>query len=222
MNEILNLVLDSTLITLHQLSSASLLQGFLCIILLVSALMVSISSNPVESVLFLVLTFLTGGILLMAFLSEFFGITVIIIYVGAIAVLFLFVIMMLNIKDYSVFFDSSDYFTNHFTQPIILFINACYILSLLSAFFIIKVGFLYTKPAYLVDAFSIDSLNNIEVLGQVLYNYYVECFLLAGFVLLVALITSIVLTLTFNHVKKGQQIPNRQLARSDKFLSFFN
>jgi len=64
----------------------------------------------------------------------------------------------------------------------------------------------------------IDTLNNIDVLGQVLYNYFVVCFLLAGFILLISLIGSIVLTINFAGTKKTQQVL-RQLSRSETFLS---
>lgn len=64
-----------------------------------------------------------------------------------------------------------------------------------------------------------DSLNNIDVMGQTIYNYYLICFLLAGFILLIALIGSIVLTLNFNNIEETQNV-NKQLARSDKFVSF--
>jgi hypothetical protein len=66
----------------------------------------------------------------------------------------------------------------------------------------------------------IDDLNNIDVMGQFLFNYYFVCFLLAGLILLIALIGSIVLTLRFNHSEEGQLV-NRQLSRTDNFLSFF-
>ena len=65
-----------------------------------------------------------------------------------------------------------------------------------------------------------DKLNNIDVIGQVLYNYFISCFLLAGLVLLIALIGAIVLTLRFNSVKKSQLV-SRQLSRTDNFLTFF-
>lgn len=66
----------------------------------------------------------------------------------------------------------------------------------------------------------IDSLNNIDVMGQVLFNYFLICFLLAGIILLIALIGAIVLTLRFNNTEKGQFV-NRQLARTDNFLAFY-
>ncbi len=201
---------------LYSISSISILQIILCASLLISAIMVNLSSNPVESVLFLVLTFITSGILLMALLSEFFGITVIIIYVGAIAVLFLFVIMMLNIKDYNLGSNSS-----LFQSKVAKFCLSSSLLYLISVFFGYKTEDVFSTVQIKQDLFLVDQLDNIEVLGQVLYNYYIECFLIAGLLLLVALIGAIVLTLTYSNTKKGQQLPNRQLSRSDKFLSFF-
>jgi NADH-quinone oxidoreductase subunit J len=67
----------------------------------------------------------------------------------------------------------------------------------------------------------IDNLNSIDVLGQCLYNYYLTCFLLAGLILLVAMVGAIVLTLSFTSVRKNE-LPVRQMSRSDKFLAFFN
>jgi NADH-quinone oxidoreductase subunit J len=66
----------------------------------------------------------------------------------------------------------------------------------------------------------LDNVNNIDVLGQVLFDYYLICFLLAGILLLIALVGCIVLTLKFNNVEESQNV-NRQLSRSDNFLSFF-
>lgn len=202
---------------LSSISSISILQIILCASLLISAIMVNLASNPVESVLFLVLTFITSGILLMALLSEFFGITVIIIYVGAIAVLFLFVIMMLNIKDYNLENTTSSFFQNKLAK----FCLCSSLLYFISVFFGSKTEGVFSSVNSKTDLFMVDQLDNIEVLGQVLYNYYIECFLIAGLLLLVALLGSIVLTLTYSNTKKGQQLPNRQLSRSDKFLSFF-
>ena len=74
-----------------------------------------------------------------------------------------------------------------------------------------------TTKTYL---YSFDSFNNIDTLGQSLYNFYLVCFLLCGLVLLVALVGSIVLTLKFNRIQKTQA-PYRQLARADNFLTYF-
>ena len=66
----------------------------------------------------------------------------------------------------------------------------------------------------------LDSLSSIDVLGQSLYNYYLLCFLLAGLILLVAMIGAIVLTLNFRSHRKNELV-SRQLSRSDNFLAFF-
>jgi len=202
---------------LYSISNVSILQVIFCTILLISAIMVNISENPVESVLFLVLTFITSGILLMTFLSEFFGIIVIIIYVGAIAVLFLFVIMMLNIKSSTFEFSISPLFQSKISK-FCLFSSVLYFISI---YFTSKTTTIFSKVSFNKSPFLLDSIDNIQSLGQVLYNYYLECFLIAGLLLLVALIGSIVLTLNYNNIKKGQQLPDRQLSRTDRFLSFF-
>ncbi len=202
---------------LYSISNVSILQVIFCAILLISAIMVNLAENPVESVLFLVLTFITSGIILMTFLSEFFGILVIIIYVGAIAVLFLFVIMMLNIKSTTFEFSISPSFQNKISK-FCLFSSVLYFISI---YFTSKTNTIFSQGSFIKSSFLLDYFDNMKSLGQVLYNYYLECFLIAGLLLLVALIGSIVLTLNYNNTKKGQQLPDRQLSRSDRFLSFF-
>lgn len=185
--------------------------------MLLSGFLVSFSTNPIESVLFLILTFCNAAAILFIFNAEFLGLTFIIIYVGAIAVLFLFVIMMLNIKN---------------TDGLAHKYNVMLVLADFSlAYFFVFLAFLVTKKVFsqqenflLVHENNlltlIDSLNNIDILGQFLYNYYLVCFLLAGLILLIALVGSIVLTLRFDSSQKNQ-LASRQLARTDKFLSFF-
>jgi len=196
--------------------SISMFQILLSLCLLTSALLVSLSSNPVESVLFLVLTFIISGMMLMMLFSEFFGIALIIIYVGAVAVLFLFVIMMLNIKDLN---NNAQVFINLFKTKLQAF---CVIVCLLYSFFVVFVhgtGETFSKTESNQNIFLVDNLDGIVVLGQVLYNYYIDCFLLAGLILLVSLLGSISLTLTYNNNKK-LALANKQLSRSSKFLSF--
>jgi NADH-quinone oxidoreductase subunit J len=175
------------------------------------------SINPVESVLFLILAFCNAAAILFLFHSEFLGLTFIIIYVGAIAVLFLFVIMMLNIKN------KTDDKANSKWVSYFLYFSFSYLIFTLIFFFIRKTFnkdsfFLTEQPFDMV--LLVDNLNNIDVMGQVLFNYFLVCFLLAGLILLIALIGAIVLTLRFNNSEEAQLV-NRQLARTDNFLSFF-
>ncbi len=194
------------------------LHSILCLLILLSGLMVAFSANPIESVLFLILTFFNAGAILFLFNSEFFGLILIIVYVGAIAVLFLFVIMMLNIKIYE------NVFVTFFTKNIrnsILVLFTVYLVSVTLFVFLKSIFNAGRTPLESSnDVLIFDSLNNIDVLGQVLYNYYLSGFLVAGLILLVALVGSIVLTLRFNRAPK-KQMTSRQLARTDNFLAFF-
>jgi len=190
----------------------TLIHFFFSILLIISSVLVFISKNPVHSVLFLILTFCNASGILFLFNAEFLGLVFLIIYVGAIAVLFLFVVMMLNVKVYK----TSDIFFSLFFGGFILIVQTFLILEKTFSNSIFWVGNLpYTFENYL------DALNSIDVVGQGLYNYYLICFLLAGLVLLVAMIGAIALTLNFSSERKNEFVP-RQLARSDNFLAFFN
>lgn len=201
------------------------LHMMLCASLLFTALEVSLSINPVHSVLYLVLTFCQAGAILIVFNTDFFGIISVVIYVGAIAILFLFVIMMLSIKSQQ----SQNYknvaIVKHFEEYRILYLITFvymignFLYSVVKTFFQNDFEIFYNSNL-IFDFKNVDSFNNIDVLGQVLYNYYSICFLVGGIILLIALLGCIVLTLKFSEIKKNQ-LSNRQLARSDKFLSFF-
>jgi NADH-quinone oxidoreductase subunit J len=192
-------------------------------LMVASSLLVVLSTNPVESVLYLILTFCNAGVILFLFNLEFFGLVFIIIYVGAVAVLFLFVIMMLNIKLHSSFFGS------------LTLKNVLLCLFLLVLVYIFLINFYLNVFAAMPSLFSMilinnqdtsfntmfDTFYNIDVLGQVFYNYYLIYLPLAGFILLISLVGVIVLTLQFNKPKKTQ-IDFKQLSRTDDFVSFFN
>jgi NADH-quinone oxidoreductase subunit J len=191
------------------------LHSFLCFLLVFCGASVSSSVNSIESILFLILTFFNSAILLFFFHADFLGLVFIIVYVGAIAVLFLFVIMMLNVK------------VGEKTNS---FIN----LNVVLIFILIHLGGLFLSFGWKIfsldndsilffrnyeKSYFFDTLYNIDVLGQALYNHYLVCFLLAGLILLIALIGAIVLTLRFNTVQKTQSV-FRQLSRTDNILSF--
>jgi NADH-quinone oxidoreductase subunit J len=186
---------------------------FLTFLFILSGLLVLISDNPVHSVLFLILTFCNASAILFLFKVEFLGLIFIIIYVGAIAVLFLFVVMMLNVKVFSVL--------NILYLP---FIVLGIFVLLVQIFFVVEKAFFGYNTINDLTPFHfenmLDNLNNIDVLGQGLYNYFLVCFLLAGLILLVAMVGAIVLTLNFSSQRKNELV-YRQLSRSDNFLSFF-
>jgi NADH-quinone oxidoreductase subunit J len=180
------------------------------IILIFSCVLVFLADNTVHSVLFLILAFFNSSILLFVLNIEFLGVIFIIIYVGAIAVLFLFIIMMLSNKIFSLNFKL--YYILYF------FFAYCFFKSV---FYILKETFLFSKEENmysLLPLFLIDNLNILNIQGQMLFNYHNSSFLLAGFVLLVGIVGSIVLSLNFNN-KYENQLTYRQLSRSEK--SFF-
>jgi len=178
--------------------------------LIVCSCLVFFSYNPVNSVLFLILSFVNAASILILFNVDFLGILFIIIYVGAIAVLFLFVVMMLNVKIFI--------FNQNFLLPFFLILSF-FIFGLL--FTTLKTVFFDLTVAELEKSFLyFDSLSNIDVFGQSLYNNYLPCFLIAGLILLVAMIGAIILTLNFSSGRKNELV-FRQLSRSDNFLKFF-
>ena len=184
---------------------------FLFIILsLISAFFVVLLRNAVHSVLFLVLTFFNISCLLLLLGAEFFSFLLIIVYVGAIAVLFLFVIMMLNIKFNALL--SSFYTILPLTLILIfIFFNKFYL--------VLNTTDLLRFCSYNIEWVSwLEEKNvnsNIVVIGNVLYSYYSFLFLTAGLVLLVAMIGAIVLTMHYKASLKAQVI-ELQLIRSSK------
>ena len=159
------------------------------IIAVISAIMVTVSKNTVHSVFFLILDFISISCLFIMIGAEFLGMIMLIVYVGAVAVLFLFVVMMLNVAQQKNQWFASEASSGHI--PVGLIISVIIFFEL-----IIVIGGWKYKP----DLFDIDnSVNNFSVsnthsLGQVLYTDYIHVFQLSGMILLVAMIGAIVLT----------------------------
>ena len=159
------------------------------LITVVSAIMVTISKNTVHSVFFLILNFITVSCLFIMIGAEFLGMIMLIVYVGAVAVLFLFVVMMLNVaqEENTLFKSSSD--GKHI--PIGLLISLIIFFEI-----IIVIGGWKYKPD-LLNSISLNissELTNTHSLGYVLYTNYIHLFQLSGMILLVAMIGAIVLT----------------------------
>lgn len=163
-----------------------------------SAFMVVTSRNPVHSVLFLILAFVNAAGLFMLLGAEFLAMLLIVVYVGAVAVLFLFVVMMLDV-DFA-----------EFRQG---FLNYLPIGALIGLIFAVEL--LLVVGAWVIDPQIVKApvaaipagITNTEALGRVLYTQYVYYFQAAGLVLLVAMIGAIVLTLRDRPGIKRQNIP---------------
>jgi NADH-quinone oxidoreductase subunit J len=173
-------------------------------ILVASAVMVIASRNPVHSVLFLIMAFVNASGLFVLMGAEFLAMILVVVYVGAVAVLFLFVIMMLDVD----FAELREGFLEYL--PIGLVIGGIFMVELL----LVAGGWVINpSTAKTITAAIPANVSNTEALGLVLYTKYIHYFQLAGMVLLVAMIGAIVLTLRHKAYVKRQDI-NVQNART--------
>lgn len=169
---------------------------------LLSALMVISSSNPVHSVFFLILAFFNAAGLFILLGAELIAMMLVIVYVGAVAVLFLFVVMMLNINFIKMKEGFMKYLPVGMMVAVLLFVEIFFVLYTSSE----KIPVLNSVPK---------NITNAEAIGRVLYTDYIYLFQLAGIVLLVAMIGAIVLTHRQREGVKKQSI-SKQIARNKK------
>ncbi|MEX2201821.1 MAG: NADH-quinone oxidoreductase subunit J [Dongiaceae bacterium] len=174
-------------------------------VLLASAIMVIAARNPVHSVLFLILAFFNAAGLFVLVGAEFLAMILVIVYVGAVAVLFLFVVMMLDIN----FSELREGFLNYL--PVGALVGLILVVELL----MVLGTWIVSPEAGGVSAVPMpppDQVTNTEALGAVVYTGYFYLFQAAGLVLLVAMIGAIVLTLRKREGVRKQSI-RRQIAR---------
>ncbi len=167
----------------------SLFFYFFSIITVFSAIMVTISKNTIYSVFFLILVFVSVSILFIMIGAEFLGMIMLIVYVGAVAVLFLFVVMMLNIVEQVTKRSSRKGFINYISVGSI--VGVIIFLELL----VVIGGWKYKGTFIPLSDININvDLSNTHVLGNILYTDYIHLFQIAGMILLVAMIGAITLT----------------------------
>ena len=153
-------------------------------IIILSSIGVISSKNPVYAVLYLILAFLNSAILFLFLNAEFLAMLLIVVYVGAVAVLFLFVVMMLNIRQEEKTIKFQKY------TPFTLFIFSIVFIELSYVFFI--------DDKYLINLSNKENLslnNNPVSLGNILYTEYALLFQMSGIILFVAMIGAIILTM---------------------------
>ena len=171
-------------------------------VLLASAVMVIAARNPVHSVLFLILAFVSASGLFILMGAEFLAMILVVVYVGAVAVLFLFVVMMLDV-DFAAL-----------KKGILQYMPLAFIIGVIVAIeLILVVGGWTAKPGVAPKA--AEAVSNTHALGRVLYTDYVYFFQAAGLILLTAMIGAIVLTLHHKPGVKRQNIAD-QNARDRK------
>jgi NADH-quinone oxidoreductase subunit J len=174
-------------------------------VLIASGVMVIAARNPVHSVLFLILAFFNAAALFLLLGAEFLALILVIVYVGAVAVLFLFVVMMLDINFVELRRGFLQYLPIGFTIGVILAIELVFVFGAWAV--APNVGAVIAAPLPQAAAVS-----NTQALGALLYTRYIYAFQAAGMVLLVAMIGAIVLTLRARPGVRRQRI-SEQVAR---------
>ncbi|HEY3799594.1 MAG TPA: NADH-quinone oxidoreductase subunit J [Caulobacteraceae bacterium] len=177
----------------------------LSLVLLVSAMAVIVARSPVHSVLFLITAFFSAAGLFVLMGAEFLAMLLVIVYVGAVAVLFLFVVMMLDVD----FAALKEGFARYL--PIGGVVAGVLAIEMATVAVTVAQGGAAAKNA--LPAASIVGVSNAETIGRVLYTQYVYYFQAAGLVLLVAMIGAIVLTLQHKPYARRQSVAD-QVART--------
>ena len=180
-------------------------------ITIASAVMVITTRNPVHSVLFLILAFFNSAGLFVLMGAEFLAMILVVVYVGAVAVLFLFVVMMLDIN----YAELKEGFIKYL--PIGALIGAILLIELIvviGAWALVPAA----EPAPAATAAE-DALTNTEALGQLIYTEYVYLFQAAGLILLVAMIGAIVLTLRERAGVRRQRVADQVGRQRDEVVA---
>tara|TARA_R100000365_G_C2744618_1_gene73396 strand:+ start:1154 stop:1747 length:594 start_codon:yes stop_codon:yes gene_type:complete len=173
----------------------------IALVVLVSALSVIMARNPVHSVLWLILAFFSSAGLLVLIGAEFLAMLLVVVYVGAVAVLFLFVVMMLDVDFVELKQGTLRYW------PFAVLVGVIF-----AAEIVLATVFGTTTNASTFDA-SPGAATNTEAIGKVMYTQYLLLFQMAGIILLVAMIGAIVLTLRHRPETKRQNIAKQTSRR---------
>ena len=175
-------------------------------LLIAAAAMVIFARNPVHSVLWLIVAFFNAAGLMVLVGAEFIAMLLVIVYVGAVAVLFLFVVMMLDID----FAELRAGFVKN--VPLGLMLAVVLVAELVLGIGAYRAGAVKLGTPDAGATIVVDSVPNIEAIGQLLYTKYIFLFESAGLILLVAMVGAIVLTHRKSHGTKGQNV-SRQVQR---------
>jgi NADH-quinone oxidoreductase subunit J len=161
--------------------------------------MIIISKNAITSVLYLISVFLLSSLCFLLLGAEFLSVLLIIIYIGAISILFLFVIMMLNLRIVEVYNSIINYFPIGCLMGLIFYINIIYLIKQDFNFFsiyyinnnLLELGILSNNLIY--------SYNNLYLIGDLLYNFYGYLLIYVALILLLAMVGAMVITLDSNY-----------------------
>ena len=192
----------------------SLFFYFFSTIAVFAAIMVTVSRNTVYSVFFLILVFISISILFIMIGAEFLGMIMLIVYVGAVAVLFLFVVMMLNITEQLTKRSSRKGLINNISVGSI--VGVIIFLELL----VVVGGWKYKGTFVPLSAINLNlDISNTHALGNILYTDYIHLFQISGMILLVAMIGAITLTFSKRENIKRQSYFNQIQREKDSAVS---
>ena len=192
----------------------SLFFYFFSTIAVFASIMVTVSRNTVYSVFFLILVFISISILFIMIGAEFLGMIMLIVYVGAVAVLFLFVVMMLNITEQLAKRPSRKGLINNISVGSI--VGVIIFLELL----VVVGGWKYKGTFVPLSAINLDlDISNTHALGNVLYTDYIHLFQISGMILLVAMIGAITLTFSKRENIKRQSYFDQIQREKDSAVS---
>ena len=192
----------------------SLFYYFFSTVAVFGATMVIVSRNTVNSVFFLILVFITIAILFIMIGAEFLGMIMLIVYVGAVAVLFLFVVMMLNITEQLTKQSSRKGLINNISVGSI--VGVIIFLELL----VVVGGWKYKGTFVPLSATNLNlSISNTHALGNILYTDYIHLFQISGMILLVAMIGAITLTFSRRENVKRQSYFDQIQREKDSAVS---
>ena len=192
----------------------SLFFYFFSTIAVFAAIMVTVSRNTVYSVFFLILVFISISILFIMIGAEFLGMIMLIVYVGAVAVLFLFVVMMLNITEQLIKPSSRKGLINNISVGSI--VGVIIFLELL----VVVGGWKYKGTFVPLSAINLNlDISNTHALGNILYTDYIHLFQISGMILLVAMIGAITLTFSKRENIKRQSYFDQIQREKDSAVS---
>ena len=192
----------------------SLFFYFFSTIAVFSAIMVVVSRNTVYSVFFLILVFVSISILFIMIGAEFLGMIMLIVYVGAVSVLFLFVVMMLNITEQIIKRSSRKGLINNISVGSI--VGIIIFLELL----VVVGGWKYKGTFVTLSAINLNlDISNTHALGNILYTDYIHLFQISGMILLIAMIGAITLTFSRREGAKRQSYLNQIQREKDSAVS---
>ena len=180
---------------------------FFSVVAIFSSLMVITSRSTVNSVFFLILDFISVGCLFIMVGAEFLGMIILIVYVGAVAVLFLFVVMMLNVSLQKNQWFAAERGSSHI--PIGIIVSVLILLELL----VVVGGWKFKDDLMSSSTLNLSDISNTHQLGLVMYTDYILYFQLAGVILLLSMIGAILLTFRQRKGVKKQSYFN-QISRN--------